>query len=307
VVSVSPREVVLADSDRGQRSFDLRRSEIDRDLAIALVKWRFGSALPAAWRMIGSFLAVDQDGDVSRAQEYLQRAEQHGFASQLLLNFVKRRGEKPRRQPTTVPALDAGEPTEPATAGLRAVPNAAAQKAARREILLTLRQEIEGPVTATQLAKLLLRKATRVENDPVACYVILREALTKALAGGDLQTALSAIDSLAGRYEVDAGKLRFAVLQSLARRAKTGNREELIAATVRLVDQAVAQDEYDQAERLADFTLKLARSTGDKQMQLRLQRMRGQIEQTRKRYEASRTASERLQQDETSRVIGPKK
>ena len=79
VISVTDREIVLQAADGQRRLFDTRPQQIDRDLAIALVEQRFVDAVPAASRMIGVFLAVDRDGDVSRAREYLQQAEQQGF------------------------------------------------------------------------------------------------------------------------------------------------------------------------------------------------------------------------------------
>ena len=305
VVSVTPSDIVLAAADGQRHTFDLSRPEIDRDLAIALVEWRFAGELPAAWRMIGSFLAVDQQGDLSLAQQYFERAEQHGFSSQPLLQLVNRQQREPLQPPTAVAPLEEGAAT--ATVGRRSVPDPSAQQAARREILRQLREERQETMTATELGKWLLQKATAAEGDPVAYYVILREALTKATAGGDLPTALSAIDGLANRYEVDSWKLRFTVLQSLSRRVKAGDRQDVGVATERLVHQAIAQDEYDWAKRLADVALALAGPSGGEPWQQRLRQTLGQIEQTRKRYEESQAASgerDSLGQDKDPRFRG---
>ncbi len=109
VSAVMPTSVVLQAASGEERPFDLRRSEIPIDVAIALVEWRFADALPTAWRMIGCVLTLDQEGDETRAQEYFQQAELHGFSTQQLVGFFERRDvmtseatelDAPVREPT---------------------------------------------------------------------------------------------------------------------------------------------------------------------------------------------------------------
>ena len=249
------------------------------------------------WQLLGG----GPKGDLSRAEEYLERAEQQGFTSQLLLHVINRSDPAVRSQQPFVP-LDRPPDEARAMGRLRTVPDAAAQQAARSEVLERLRRGIKGPTTATELGQLLLQKASPVEGDPVAYYVILREALDKCQAGGDLHTALSAIDALAHHYDIDAWKLSTAALRSVTANKGPQGLPDLIAPISGLAQQAIAEDEHDQAQQFADFAVKIAQPTGNGPLQQRMQRLRQQVEQTKELYEASRVANERLQQDPEDRA-----
>ncbi len=283
VVSLTPRDVLLEAADGQRRPFDTRRAQIDRDLAIALVERRLADALPAAWRMMGGFLAVDHNGDVSRAREYLQQAEQHGFPSQVVLEVVERKPPESLSQPPVIQPLDAATPNPSGTMPLRSIPARAAQDVVRRAILSQLRDELNAPATATEVARLLLQKAASVQGDSVAYYVTLREALAKATTGRDLVTALNAIDAFAQSYQVDAWNAHCMLLQTLSSKVVDDeDRRDLIATAARLAGQAVAQREYDAAGRLMDLALTMVQPAANAPLQERLQRVRDQIAQTGK-------------------------
>ena len=106
VSAVMPTSLVLQAANGEERPFDLRRSEIPIDVAIALVEWRFGDALPVAWRMTGCVLVLDQEGDETRALEYFQQAEIHGFSTQQLVRFFERRDLMTTEQPDSSSVAD---------------------------------------------------------------------------------------------------------------------------------------------------------------------------------------------------------
>lgn len=282
VISVTDREIVLQTADGQHRLFDTRPQQIDRDLAIALVEQRFVAAVPAAWRMIGIFLAVDRDGDVSRAREYLQQAAQQGFPAQEVLELVERKPAAAAAPSlpsvVTTPGSAAAEGAD--AARLRSIPSRAAQEAVRRAVLSELREEFSDTATATDVAQRLLQKAASVQGDPVVYYVTLREALAKATTGRDLTTALAAIDSLAQSYQVDAWNARCILLQTLSRHvADDTDRHALITAAARLAGQAVAQHQFDAAGRLLDLALALVQPATEASLQERLQQVRDEVQQ----------------------------
>ncbi len=146
--------------------------------------------------MIGVFLAVDKDGDLSRARDYFQQAEQHGFSSKLLQDFFERIQEEP---PSEIAAGSPSANRDPETRDNTkrwAVPTSSEQEGVRRIVLAELRDKLDQSMTATEWARTLLENAVPAKDDPVTYYVILREALKKAIQCGDVPTAMSAYKML---------------------------------------------------------------------------------------------------------------
>ena len=161
------------------------------------------------------------------------------------------------------PAL---EDTKPATSNKIAIPDAVAQRTARKQINDTFAKDIakaKKPAEKAAIAKQLLQAGKESSNDPASKYEMLSMARDLAVAGGDADTALAAITGL-DQYALDALKLKTDALSTILK--STANAQDAlgIAANVGpLVDEALAADRYNVARQLAELTVSTARTAKD--------------------------------------------
>jgi hypothetical protein len=120
------------------------------------------------------------------------------------------------------------------------------------------------PDDQTMLALKLLATGSTSKDDPKTQYVLFREAREAAIRGGDVATAMAAIEQTAAVFDVDAADLRMKTLAAMRTAARTPEANKNIAeAALRMVDAAIAADDYDAAARLADTAAACARASGD--------------------------------------------
>ncbi|MBN2476563.1 MAG: hypothetical protein JXB62_18255 [Pirellulales bacterium] len=146
-----------------------------------------------------------------------------------------------------------------------AVPSGEVQEATRREVRRLFeaeyRQAAESPAARRALAAMLLRKAVDTQDDPVARYVLLIEARDVAVAVGEPDVLLQAVETLGAEYEVPWLLMATETIcksARLAREPEANNR--LAAAALLLAGQAAAREEFDSAALLADAARDMARN-----------------------------------------------
>jgi hypothetical protein len=100
-------------------------------------------------------------------------------------------------------------------------------------------------------AQELYAVASKDGSSPAERYVLLMRGAEIAAAGGDLNLALSGIDTLDGGYEIDALELKQELLDRFLLVAKPDQVASAIPLAEQLVDQAMAGDRYEIALAVA--------------------------------------------------------
>ncbi len=166
--------------------------------------------------------------------------------------------------PAPKPVEPATPPAKPAAALLLRlpVPDAAVQKEAEKSIRDLFKAEYAKKTAADRqaLAVALLGQAGQVGDDPGGLWVLYREAQDAAVQAGDAKTAMLAVDAAAQRFDVDAFAMKSAALAAIGKAAKTADEiSPLIDAMNRLIDDLIASDVYDAADKTAAAAVSLAK------------------------------------------------
>ncbi|MBV8879503.1 MAG: hypothetical protein JO332_06055 [Planctomycetaceae bacterium] len=177
--------------------------------------------------------------------------------------------EKPGEAPAAPdrPAPAEGKPTAPIDVTRRAgVPDAAKQKDAEKAVHDLFKDQYAKKSAADRkaFARQLLDQAAKTGDDPAAAWVLYREAQDQAVQGFDPRTAIEAIDAAAKQFDIDPLPVKASALAAMAKVPR--NPEESAALTdayFRLIDEHVAADQYDAADKASAAALLAARRTND--------------------------------------------
>jgi len=136
-----------------------------------------------------------------------------------------------------------------------AAPDAEAQDAALTTIRDVFKEEYAAAKTSEErlaLAKRLIDTARDTENDPAACYVLLRVARDICLAAHDVGTATTAVRGMAARFDVSGIELELEVLTKiLTSNLALDARKALLPQMDALYEKALSDEEYTHAEEVA--------------------------------------------------------
>jgi hypothetical protein len=104
------------------------------------------------------------------------------------------------------------------------------------------------------LARKLLERATETLDDPVARYVLFREAIDIAAGVGDINLARRALEECQRHYALDRHKENIRVFTQAARVTVYGPQSKLLAEELlTAAGAAIADDEYDIAMELIEI------------------------------------------------------
>ncbi len=156
--------------------------------------------------------------------------------------------ERPPRVPVRPP-----EPP-PAPVKKLPVPEAAKQTAAEKLIRDLFRKDYlaaKRPADKLTLAAKLMQQAEETKDDPAARFVLLREARDLASQAGDVSVALTAAEETIRGYEVEPLPLKLATLTAVGKITTTAAaNKELAEAVLRVLDEALVDDQFDTAAKL---------------------------------------------------------
>jgi len=242
----SSREVLVVRAAGQNRSWRIENMPMSITMAIFNKSFRKDATSKV---LLGTFLAVDPDGDRAYARQLWREAAQQGFDLGDLMEELGSFGG----------ASGAAEPIKrlpPATDPIRL-------RQAEQSMREQFHDEYASADTAVKklrLAQTLLAHAAGASDDPDARFVILRDARDLATEAGNLALAGEAIDAMAKYYEVDALEAKVTVLETLgaAARGLNGHREVALGSLT-LLQEALGQKRFDQAERLATVATDAAR------------------------------------------------
>jgi len=114
------------------------------------------------------------------------------------------------------------------------------------------------------LAQLLLNEVSKNRNDLAVVWVLCREAQDQAVQAGDLPAAMKAIDTAAEVFDVDGMSMRNAALAAALKMVKTPEEGVgLVMASFKVIDELIANDQYDVADKLAASMLPPAKKSGN--------------------------------------------
>ncbi|HLY11675.1 MAG TPA: LamG domain-containing protein [Planctomycetota bacterium] len=146
------------------------------------------------------------------------------------------------------------------------VPSDEALAQAEKTIREVFREEY-GVRTGTaelKLAKKFVEQGLQTREDPALKYVLLREAGELALAAGDMETLIAALDQLCSLFAVSAVPLRQGFLgRAEPRLTKPEDFKRLADAELRLVPDYLEQDLFDLAGATAQSALSAAKKSKD--------------------------------------------
>lgn len=101
------------------------------------------------------------------------------------------------------------------------------------------------------LGRKLLSQALQTQDDLIGRYVLLNESAGLSAGIADLSTAMRAIETLSGEFEISQLALQRSALRTASVTARGARLVSLANACLRTIDLAVAEDQYDQALELA--------------------------------------------------------
>ena len=150
------------------------------------------------------------------------------------------------------------------------VPSAAAQDKALALVKDVYGEEYakaESSEEKTAFAEKLLQTAKGTNQGTANHYALLRVAWDVATQAGDAKVALQVTDAIAGVYEVNALSAKVATVKITIGFARTSTQNtSLSTVALEVVDEAVADDDYDRATELTEIALAAARKARDWQL-----------------------------------------
>jgi len=204
---------------------------------------------PGSKAIIGTFLAVDPNGDRALAKRYWREAARAGFDTEKLLHEL---------DGTASAGPVHGRRVDPPTDRKRL------QVAERfvRETFKNNFADAATPAKKAELARELLARGAATADNPDAGFVMFREACDLAVAAGQPALACEAVEQMARYYNVDELEWKTVTLKKASRTSRGASRQREIAQNaLGLVEQAVQQQQMEQAGRLAVLALAAARKS----------------------------------------------
>ena len=178
------------------------------------------------------------------------------------------------------------------------VPDKAAQQEAREVINELFGSEYEKAKTSAQklaLAQKLLQEAARSKDDSAGYFVLLRVANDVAVQAGDVEVAFRAIEETAKTFQVDTVELKTRSFLKAAKAARLGTQHRRTAKhAVSLIEEAMAEDNYQVAAQVADAAMAAARKSRQTSLAKQISELERKINEAEKGFVEVRKALERL-------------
>lgn len=247
-VGTTPIIVVSADArSLTYRSEGTNRTVTLQDmpgpLVVALAEAGFAQA-PSQKVLIAAFLAADAQGDPRRARRMLEEAARAGEDVQALLAEVEAAGKR-------------------GTSNALVPPDADRLQAARQRVRDRFQAEFRSATRVSAkiaLAQKLIEAADDATLAPELRYAMLAEACDLAAAAGKAETACQAVDRLEIGFRVDAVALKVAALERVAKSLLgIHSQKEFIEVALKTASQAMEAQRAEEARKLADLALAVAR------------------------------------------------
>ncbi|MCE9591237.1 MAG: hypothetical protein K8S99_12010 [Planctomycetes bacterium] len=176
-------------------------------------------------------------------------------------------------------------------------------QAAVAGIYKTSIDKAKTPEEKGELAAKLLQAGTDTPEDAVGRYALWVTARDMAVAAGDVELVLRTIDQMGQGYQIDTLASKADSLLKMVGKATSQSADHLAqikrldSAINLVIDQALAEDQYEVAQRLAQRDVTLASSSKDAGLQQRAAVRVKDLVMIQRSYSAAQSARTRLQED----------
>ncbi len=205
------------------------------------------------------------------------KAPLSGIASYLFVLTVIA-GLTGRAAPKDEPAKDERSP----------VPGAASQEKAEKLIKELFKDEYarKSPREKLSLAAKFLEQARETKDDIAARFVLMREALDLASQAGDPGETLKAVEMMAKDYAINGLAVKTTALEKVEKVPGSRTRYKTLVETVlRVVDEALAADDFDSAAKLLKVGESAARKSKNVPLVASILARSKEVESLRKEHE----------------------
>ena len=217
--------------------------------------------------------------------------------------------DEPKPEP---PSEDSTTPVAaPAADGKAAVPDAAAQQAAERQIREVFKKEFAEAKNSegrAALAETLLGQARQSDNTPDQRFMLYRLAIGLLIEAGEYQKAFAAIDEMGGHFTITPLNVKLALLDESVKNRALDNGTAVFMAALPLVDAAIAADDFDAAQKLSRTALAAAKKSRDRQAEQAVALREREIDRLKLRFsavqKAIQTLSEQPDDAEANKIVG---
>ncbi len=133
-----------------------------------------------------------------------------------------------------------------------------------REVFQSEANAAATPEAKSALAKKIIEAGVQTPNDAAVQFTLFRVGRDLAIAAGDVQTAIEAIDKTAASFQIDAAAIKIDTLLKTSTQLRDAQQYKAFdAAAHPLIGAATAADNFELALKLADASLVAARRTGE--------------------------------------------
>jgi hypothetical protein len=185
---------------------------------------------------------------------------------------------------TPMPATpEPPQPASPVVAAQRRPPPTADEQAAKlAELKEVYDKEFEGanrPGTREVFPDFLIDTSEKLKSDPVARFVLLREAFTRLIAQKEFTLAAEVVDRLDREFDMDPFSLRTHTLTKASESAKLpAEKLAIVLCSADLAEAALAQQRIAEATTLVRMADGHARTLPDNQLKARTVTLRAEVE-----------------------------
>jgi len=208
----------------------------------------------------------------------------------------------PTPPPAVVTPLPKAQPEPPAktpVAEKLPVPDAADREKAGKELREIFQKQYADASRSegkAELAKTLLENALETTDNPTARYVMLAEAANLAAESGQTALARRAVTLLPDLYEIAPWKLRSETLAQLGHSARLPEARQAVTTwALELVEQALAANEYEVADKVANTAMAVASRGRDVALRKRVTSLRNRVRVVQKTWDEFRPAFETIE------------
>jgi len=201
-----------------------------------------------------------------------------------------------KSDPSTDPTPAPGKPPTDVTKRVQ-VPDPARQREAEKLVKDLFKDQYakKAPSDRQALAKILLSQAEKSSDDAVALWVLYREALDAAIQACDVRTVTASIEGSARVFDVDAMSMKNAAFMAVGKNAKTpAELSALSKAQLELIDDLIAADQYDAADKSATAALQNAKRAGDAGLAVRATTSSKEVAEAKAKFQAMKNALQTL-------------
>lgn len=314
VVFVDETELTVTD---GARQYRYRDDDIPPSLAMAIAQPALDENPSDALAAKAALAIVDRRGDLRKASDWLQQAVDLGLPISGLVEEYRRRHESAATvasvegtQSAEPADLPSAPPIAPPLEGLgtpkaddarQPLPDAAAQDEALQTIRALFADEYakaKKPAERGALGATLYRKGMETTDDTTARYMLLCEARDLAAEAGQSDVFRKCVRALGREYRVDATAMAADVLARNVRRVREKDADrKMVDVATEFCRQAMADDRFAEATKLAEAARDLARKTQDTKLIKEAVAQLREVELGEQRYSEYRRAAAALTRD----------